>query len=152
MAAIERARAGGLAGLRLRPYAGEADLPAFARVQNAELEADGLPGRTSVEELAAEFAHANESFDPARDVTVAEVDGQVVGTGWRSVVDTTDGFREYRMDGVVDPAWRRRGIGAALFAENERRHSARISAQPTACRARSSAHGAGTRRPATPVC
>ncbi|HEX2222441.1 MAG TPA: GNAT family N-acetyltransferase, partial [Candidatus Limnocylindria bacterium] len=29
--------------------------------------------------------------------------------------------REYRLFGGVDPAWRRRGIGTALFADNQRR-------------------------------
>jgi mycothiol synthase len=131
MATIERPRGGGTtAGLRLRPYAGEADLPGLAVVSNAEFEADGQPGRTSVEELAAEYAHPNESFDPARDVTIAEVGGRIVGVGWRRVIDTTDGLREYQMHGVVDPLWRRRGIGGALFAENERRNAAVMAAQP----------------------
>jgi mycothiol synthase len=133
MATIERTRSGGhgaAARLRLRPYAGEAELPELARVLNAELEADGLPGRTSAEELASEYAHANDSFDAARDVTVAELDGRIVGVGSREVVDTTDGFREYRMDGAVHPAWRRRGLGRAIFAENDRQQRARMAAQP----------------------
>jgi ribosomal protein S18 acetylase RimI-like enzyme len=33
---------------------------------------------------------------------------------------TTDGLREFRHGGAVDPAWRRRGIGTALLAENQR--------------------------------
>ena len=39
----------------------------------------------------------------------------------REVVDTTDGYREYRVDGEVDPPYRRRGIGRTLLEENERR-------------------------------
>lgn len=108
-------------GLRLRPYAGEADIPEIVRLENAEAEADDLQRRTSVEELRASYAHPNASFHPARDVTLAEVDGRVVGAAQREVVDTTDGHREYRLDGVVDPAWRRRGIGRVLLEENERR-------------------------------
>ena len=107
-------------GLRLRPYAGEADLVEIARLENAEAEADGLQRRSSLEEVTARFAHASDSFDPARDVTVAELDGRVVAAAQREVVDTTDGLREYRLDGVVDPVWRRRGIGCALLEENER--------------------------------
>lgn len=112
-------------GLRLRPYAGEADLPQVAFVMNAEFDADGRPGRTSVEELAAEYGHPSAAFDSLRDVTVAEVDGRIVGLGWRSVIETTDGLLEHRMDGVVHPAWRRRGVGRTLFAENERLQLAR---------------------------
>ncbi len=107
-------------GIRLRPYAGEADLVEIARIYNAEAAADAIPERTSVEELASEFAHASASFDPRRDVTLAEIDGRAVGLGSRSVVDTTDGLREYRLDGAVDPAWRRRGVGHALLADGER--------------------------------
>ena len=115
MASVETAT-----GLRLRPYAGEADLVDIARLENAEAAADKLQRRTSVEELAAGYAHPNASFDPARDVTLAEVDGVVVAAAQREIVDTTDGHREYRLDGVVDPAWRRRGIGREVLAENER--------------------------------
>jgi ribosomal protein S18 acetylase RimI-like enzyme len=129
MATIDRIRTAP-AGLRLRPYAGEADLPGLARVVNAEYEADGMPMRTTAEELRAEYGHPNESLDAVRDVTVAEVDGRIVGMGWRETIDTTDGLREYRMDGVVEPDWRRRGIGTALFAENERRLLERAATQP----------------------
>ena len=107
-------------GIELRPYAGEADLVEIARLQNVEAAADGLQRRTSVEEVAAEYSHPSPSFDPARDVSLVEVDGRVVAAAQREVVDTTDGYREYRLDGVVDPAWRRRGIGRAVLAENER--------------------------------
>jgi GNAT superfamily N-acetyltransferase len=107
-------------GLRLRPFAGEADLVEIVRLENAEAAADGLQRRTSIEELGAYFSHPNASFDPARDVTMAEIDGQVVAAAQREVIDTTDGHREYRLDGIVDPTWRRRGIGRAVLAENER--------------------------------
>jgi len=114
------ALAGTVAGLRLRPYAGEADLADIARIENAEAAEDGLQRRVSLEEVASFFARSSDSFDPARDVTIAELDGRVVGVGQREIVDTTDARREYRLDGIVDPAWRGRGIGRALLTENER--------------------------------
>ena len=111
---------GSAAGLRLRLYAGEADLAEIARLLNAEAAADGLQRRASVEQLAAFYGHPNDSFDPARDVTLAMFDGRVIAVAEREVVDTTDGHREYRLDGVVDPDWRRRGIGRTVLAESER--------------------------------
>ncbi|HET9852674.1 MAG TPA: GNAT family N-acetyltransferase [Candidatus Limnocylindrales bacterium] len=132
MATLDRLRAGiTVPGLRLRPYAGEADLPEIVRITNAEALADGLYHRTTVEEMASSFAHPSEAFQPERDVTIAELDGRIVGQASREVVNTTDGFREYRNDGEVDPAFRRRGIGAALLAENLRRHRERAAEDPT---------------------
>jgi mycothiol synthase len=108
-------------GLRLRPYAGEPDLAAIARIENAESEADHVERRTTEAELRVFFGFPNEHFDPARDVTVAELDGRPVGYGQREWIDTTDGLREYRLDGAVDPELRGRGIGTTLLADNERR-------------------------------
>ena len=115
------ASAAELPGLVLRPYAGEADLPEMVRIQNAEWEADGIGYRETVAEQVAFNAHPSAQFDPARDSVVAEVDGRVVGHARCDWVDTSDGLREYRSRGAVDPAWRRRGIGSALLAECERR-------------------------------
>jgi mycothiol synthase len=131
MATIDRLRSHAISGLRLRPYAGVADLPEMVRITNAEAAADGLHHRTTVEEMTSYYAHPSEAFQPARDVTIAELDGRMVGHANREVVATTDGFREYRNDGEVDPEYRRRGIGAALLAENFRRHRERAAADPT---------------------
>lgn len=47
-----------------------------------------------------------------RHYLVARVDGRLVGFGGAMVVDD----EAHVMNLLVDPAWRRRGIGAALFA------------------------------------
>ena len=117
--------------LVIRPYAGEADLPEIVRVTNAELAADGVRMRESVTTLAAEFRHASDAFDASRDVLLAELDGVVVGSVRVSWVDATDGKREYRSGGAVDPAWRRRGIGRALLHAARELMSARASEHPT---------------------
>ena len=125
-------------GLGLRPYAGEADLAEIARLENAQAEADGIPERTDEASLRVRYGHPSEHFQPDRDVTVAEVDGRIVAYAERDWVDTTDGQREYRVNGAVEPAWRRRGIGTALLEANLRaardlaaRHAAEKGPRPT---------------------
>jgi mycothiol synthase len=118
-------------GLTLRPYAGETDLPEIVRIQNAEWEADGLSYRETVEDLRAWYGNPSDQFQPLRDVTIAEVDGRVVGHVKRDWVDANDGVREHRTGGAVDPAWRRRGIGSALLRESERRSAMLAAGQPT---------------------
>jgi ribosomal protein S18 acetylase RimI-like enzyme len=109
------------AGLRLRPYAGEADIPDLVRIKNAEFEIDRIPAHVSVDGMRAEFGHPGDAFDAARDVTVALIGDEVVAWAQREWVDTTDSeLREYRVDGNVHPRWRRQGIGTALLLENER--------------------------------
>src|SRR5687768_16039086 len=106
-------------GLRLRPYAGEADIPVIVDIVNRELEHENMPFRESVADVAAWLGHPNAKFDATRDVTMAEIGEEVVAWASRSWVDTTlDNFREYRNDGAVAPEWRRRGIGTALLAHN----------------------------------
>ena len=110
-----------VSGVVLRAYAGEADLEDMVRIQNAEWEADRLGYRETVGEQAAWFAHPSDQFDAARDVVVAEVDGVMVGHATCDWVDATDGVREYRSRGAVDPAWRRRGIGGELLGDVQHR-------------------------------
>lgn len=109
------------AGLSLRPYAGEPDVAVHVAIRNAELEADGIPARATVGDTASEFAHASQYFDPARDLTFADLDGRTVAFADRQWVDTRDDhLREYRVGGAVLPEFRGRGIGSTLLAENER--------------------------------
>jgi len=113
------ASAADVPGLVIRPYGGEADLPEVARMQSAEWEADGVSERASVDALRAWWGNPSEQFDPARDVDIVEVDGRVVAVTQRDWVDATDGVREYKARGWIEPAFRRRGIGTMLLARNE---------------------------------
>jgi mycothiol synthase len=131
MATIDLPHGTTLPGLRLRPYAGEADIPALVDIKNAEAEADSLQYRTTVEEMTVELGHPSASFEAVRDITIAEVHGRVVGMATRETIDTTDGFREHRNDGEVDPAFRRRGIGRALLDQSLRRHRAFAETDPS---------------------
>lgn len=116
-------------GLNLRPYAGEDDLEALVRVVNAENEADGISERDTVAGMRAYLGNPSEQFDAVRDIIVAEVDSRVVAWASQEWVDTRDDeLREHRLWGAVEPASRRRGIGTALLAENERRARAMAAA------------------------
>ena len=75
--------------------------------------------------------HPSGGFDPQRDLSFAEVDGQPIGFADRNWVDTNDGLREYRVNGAVLPEWRRRGVGSALLQHNEDRARALSASNPT---------------------
>ena len=104
----------------LRPHR-DGDLPEFVRISNAANVADGIDERTSEAGLGNWLLHPRDGFTPVTDVVVATVDERMVGYGWVDWVLTTDGRREYRTRGHVDPAWRRRGVGTAILAHNEAR-------------------------------
>ena len=108
-------------GLVIRPFADEQDARHMSAIMNAEFEADGVPNRESEGEIASWVRHVTDGFDAARDVEFAEIDGKPVAFVDRSWVDTTDGIREYRMNGSVLPEFRRRGIGTVLLQRNVER-------------------------------
>ncbi len=109
-------------GLVIRPFAGESDLPALVRIGNAENEADDVSERFTEAGERVYFGTPSEQFDARRDVVCAELDGVAVAFAGQDWVDTRTGdVRSYRVWGNVDPAYRGRGIGTALLADNERR-------------------------------
>jgi mycothiol synthase len=127
--------AGVIPNLTIRPYAGEADIPELVRIINAENEADRIAERDTVAGMRAWLSNPSAQFDPARDLAVAELEGRPVGMASQDWVDTRDGeMRDFRLWGAVDPEYRRRGIGTALLADNERRARALWSSAPTGLR------------------
>ncbi|HET8777059.1 MAG TPA: GNAT family N-acetyltransferase [Candidatus Limnocylindria bacterium] len=138
------------AGLVLRPFGGEDDLPEIVRVLNAETEEDGIVEHETVDGMRAWLSNPSEQFDATRDVVVAELNGRIVGVAGQDWIDTRDGeLREFRLWGAVEPRFRRRGIGSALLADNERRalgsDAARSSERPVSLGAWSAVGRPGTR-------
>ena len=90
------------------------------RVYMAVHDHDGLEEVTTLDQLKLNYATLV-NCDPARDMVLAEVDGELVAYARVFWNDLVDGGRSYENFGFVDPAWRRRGIGAALHRRNEAR-------------------------------
>ncbi|HET7082661.1 MAG TPA: GNAT family N-acetyltransferase, partial [Candidatus Limnocylindria bacterium] len=102
----------------------------FVRIANAANEADGIEERSSEAGLGNWLLSRRDNYTPEDDLVVVTVDGQVVGYGWVDWVQTTDGKREYRTRGLVDPPWRRQGVGSAILAHNEARLLAIAAGHP----------------------
>ena len=106
--------------LVVRSYRGEGDLPAMLRVYAAAHEADGVEEVTTLDDLRRNYANLV-NCDPARDILVAEIGGEVVAYARAFWQELVNGGRSYENFGFVHPAWRRRGVGAALHRMNEDR-------------------------------
>jgi mycothiol synthase len=108
----------------LRPFDPTSDFPAVATLigdVNANAGAEWFP---TVAELTVEWSRAH-SFDPLRDVVVADEDGRMVGAArvaWREREQAV----VHRIDVWVHPDRTRRGIGRRLLEWGEAR--ARASA------------------------
>jgi len=108
------------AGLRFRRYRGEEDHPAMLRVYMSVHEHDGLEEVLTLEKFNLNYATLV-NCDPARDIVIAEIDGEVVAYArvfWNALVE---GGRSYENFGFVHPSWRRRGIGGSLHRHTEGR-------------------------------
>lgn len=109
-----------VAGLSVRGYRGEEDLTAMLRVKTAAQDADGLEEVTTLDDIRRYYATLV-NCDPARDVFLAEVDGEVVAYARAFWQELVEGGRSYENFGFVHPAWRRRGIGGELHRRAEER-------------------------------
>lgn len=107
-------------GLRFRGFRGSEDLPAMLRVYMAVHDHDGLEQVLTLDQLRLNYATLV-NCDPARDLVLAEVEGEVVAYARVFWNDLVEGGRSYENFGFVHPAWRRRGIGGTMHRHNEAR-------------------------------
>jgi len=90
------------------------------RVYTAAHEADGVEEVTTLDQLRLNYSTLV-NCDPARDIVLAEIDGEVVGYARVFWTDLVEGGRSYENFGFVHPDRRRQGIGGAMHRHNEQR-------------------------------
>lgn len=118
--AVAVAGAPPIPGLWFRRFRGAADFSAMVAVRAGSQAADELEEDLTVEDLAGQFARSG-TDDPAQDVLMVEVAGQVIGYNQVRWHDLEDGSRLYRHTGFLLPAWRGQGIGRTMVRAGERR-------------------------------
>jgi GNAT superfamily N-acetyltransferase len=82
--------------------------------------ADGNPEVWTAEELRLQYEEWT-NVDPREDDLLAFVDDELVALSRIEWMESNDGRRFYVHEGHVHPAWRRRGLGGAMFRRNARR-------------------------------
>lgn len=112
-----------ITGLTFRAFEMERDVAALAELIAEANLADDVDYVPSPEQLRHEFEHRS-SFDPARDVMLAEIEGRLVG-GAEVSGKLREGTVVNYTSGWVRPSERRRGIGRALlrWAEDRARET-----------------------------
>jgi mycothiol synthase len=100
-------------GLRTRSFTDAADYERLSALMIEAHTLDGIPWLPTAHNLQVEL-DATEGADPVKDIAIVEVDGHVVAASGveRAVRDEVP---TYEIWGVVDPAFRRRGLGTALM-------------------------------------
>ena len=105
--------------LTFRRFRGEADYPVMVAILDACNAADQLEFINTLDDIALVFSHLT-NCNPERDMLFAEVSGEVIAFSRVWWVEEQSGERLYTSLGFVHPDWRRRGLGTAMLAYNER--------------------------------
>ncbi len=100
-------------GITARFFTGDADYDHLARLHVAANEFDGIPWLPTADNIRVEM-DTSDGADPVDDVVFLEIDGRPVAAAG---VDrrVRDAVPTYEVWGVVEPAFRRRGLGTALM-------------------------------------
>jgi len=117
---IKLANAPDIAGLTFRYYQGKSDFAIMAAIVEASNKADQIKEGVTVEDFENRNKN-NSKADLFKDVLIAEVDEEPVAYGHVFWEDEHEGPRVYFNSGFVLAEWRRKGLGSAMHAHNEKR-------------------------------
>jgi mycothiol synthase len=109
-------------GLILRHFRGERDYDMIVDVINTSQAEDGVQ-EVVIREEVVHSLQPRDNWDPAADMLLVEVDGQLVGLSeveWRKNLEGD--WLGWHHASLV-PGWRRKGIGTIMLAWNEQRLS-----------------------------
>jgi mycothiol synthase len=106
-------------GVTVRPFDLEGDVDGFVAVIHAANRADDVDWLVTPDQFRTDVTNRAD-FDPALDILVAEVDGEIVA-GAEAQPQVRDDIAVHHVRCWVHPAHRRRGIGRHLLARNEAR-------------------------------
>jgi GNAT superfamily N-acetyltransferase len=112
---LEVPNAPSIPGLRFRRCLGYSDYPAMVALLNRCNQADGIDEVEDIEAFTS-FYKNMKNVDKVKDLYVAEIDGEMVGfgrTGWAEI--PAENQINYRSFFWVDPIWRNKGLGHAVF-------------------------------------
>jgi len=127
---LPSAEALGIAGLAFRTFRGEVDYPLMLEVIEESKKADRAEWSTSVEDIARDYSHLR-NCDPKTDMIFALIDGRPIGYGRTGWEDERKGDRILFLFVNLVPAWRGKGIRAAMVRWLEDRARAVAEANPT---------------------
>lgn len=117
---IEIPDAPNVPGLVFRHFQGESDFPGMTAALNASEAANGVERVVTVADITNNYAHLV-NCDLARDLIIAEVDGQIVGYGRVEWYQESSGARLYSHIGFLKPEWRRKRVGTAMLKWSQER-------------------------------
>jgi len=108
-------------GLSFRHFRDDEDYRAMLEVNNASKIADGLEFDLHTLESLTYVYSRQSNHDPARDVLIAEVKGDMVAFNRIWWEEEPDGAIWYIHSGFMRPEWRGNGIGKAMLRHVEKR-------------------------------
>lgn len=115
-------------GLGFRAFDPNRDYPGLTEILQAQMLKDHVQWVPSEASIRNDYENMA-GFAPAADAIVGEIDGRIVAMG-AVIRQLRGGEVEYMLDGVVDPPWRRRHIGAAILRWQETRARERLADEP----------------------